>query len=186
MHDIKTEIKRSHEMRNGKLVVIRTQEGENGANRFVRVITEEEGITMKEVKEVLEVAVPRELEKADREISRLQKEFEEVKIDVEKFEKDPEFVKFYEFNERKDTGLFFEMLKLSPEAQEKAGLTRNRDFQNFKKYVSKPGVNELSKNLKRMNEMAQKEKQIEEALKKRVDILDWKKQFDEIKETLEK
>lgn len=186
MKDLKTKTTRSHEMRDGELIVIRRQTGMNGSDREVSVITEEKGITMKDVSEVLEQVVPRELEKSDREISKLEKEFDEIKMDIEKFENDPDFVKFYEFNEKKETGVFFELMKLSPEAQEKIGLPRDREFQKFRKYVTGPKIKELSSNLKRMNEMAQKEGQLDEAKERREDILNWKKQFEEIKETLQK
>jgi len=149
MKDLETKITRSHEIRDEELVVIRRQEGKNGSDRFVSVITEETGITKKEVDEVLETAVPREIEKVDKEMAGYVKDLDEVSVDVDKFKDDPEYL-------------------------------------HFKEYINGEKIKGYFENVKKEDLKVKLDKQIEFCNDKKDDLLDWKKQFEDINETLNK
>jgi len=97
-------------MREGKLVVIRKQEGKNGSERFVRVITEEEGIEIKDVNEVLDDVIPKEIEKRDKDISTIDDKISNLEEKTKEFENDEEFQTFKKMIEDEKTKKHFEML----------------------------------------------------------------------------
>jgi hypothetical protein len=97
-------------MREGKLVVIRKQEGKNGSERFVRVITEEEGIEIKDVNEVLDDVIPKEIEKRDKDISTIDDKISNLEEKTKEFENDEEFQTFKKIIEDEKTKKHFEML----------------------------------------------------------------------------
>jgi len=138
MKDLETKTIRSHEMRDGKLVVIRRQEGKNGSERFVRVITEEEGIEIKDVNEVLDDVIPKEIEKRDKDISTIDDKILTLEFQTKEFENNEEFQTFKKMIEDEKTKKHFEMLNQLNDLdrlkkQKENSLKELDDIQDWKK-----------------------------------------------------
>lgn len=184
MKDLEIETIRSHEMRDGELVTSTVRQGKNGAHRYVRVITEETGISQDEIDNVLNVEVPKTLTRVDFDISKKSTELSNLQAELDDVESDPEFDDFIIFNNTPLTGVLFELKKLSDEAKEFIKLSDNADYNIFEEYISGDKITKFSATLKKMDKINQTQVQLDGTIDDRNEILKWKKQFEEINETL--
>ena len=111
MEDLKIKTTRTHEIVEGQLIVKRIQEGEREAGKYVRVITEETGITLKDCDEVLNEHVPKKLEEFHKQISETEQIIKELEEKTKVYENNEEFNKFKDFIDSEQAKEFFNVLK---------------------------------------------------------------------------
>lgn len=111
MEDLKIKTTRTHEIVEGQLIVKRIQEGEREPGKFVRVITEETGINLKDCEEVLNEHVPKKLEEFHKQISQTEEIIKELEEKTKDYENNEEFNKFKDFIDSEQAKEFFNMLK---------------------------------------------------------------------------
>jgi len=125
--DIKTTTTRSHEIRDGELVIIRKQEGVNGSGKRVTVISEERDITKDDIKKVLDVEVPKNIERINKELKELKDNAKELKDKVKTFVNTKDYIKFKKFLEKETTKKHFKDLTTEQTLKKFEGQIKNKE-----------------------------------------------------------